>query len=169
MATIWLDLDGVIFKGLKNIALYENPRIFSSLELIDGAEDFIEKLKSLGKVKVISKVFLNSTDPNWRIQAYDKIISCVELGFDPSDVVILTAEQEKFPYMKKGDLLIDDYGENCRKAMRKNIQVIQGFENKERKKWVTAKDYPEILRKTKKYIKIKEVVKNVFTDNRHHY
>lgn len=139
---IYLDLDGVIFEA-QDVEKYHDKDIFSKLPLIEGAREFIDKLKELGEVFVVSKTMFGSDDYRTQKQIVDKTLQCFKLGFNFSHIYILNADQSKAGIVEDG-LLIDDYGGNCRVAKL----AIQAFEHK-KKDWITAKDYGEIIHKIK--------------------
>lgn len=149
MLNIYLDLDGVIHKTLP-LDQYEEPKCFSWVELIhEDTSVFIQKLRKLGKVNVLSKTFFPSSDGRHYHQEQDKIKKCLDLGFKPSEIIILAADANKAIFSSPTSILIDDYGENCKKWQAGGGLAIQ-FNEIKNKAWITCLTYNEVLHKIKK-------------------
>lgn len=143
MRQIYLDLDGVVFETLP-LHKYETERAFKEIPLIKGAIFFMESLKTLGKVNILSKTFYSRDHQYTEQQKIDKLNACLQLGFNKDDIHILSANEDKNILCKMGDILIDDYGNNIVSWERKGGVGIQAFEPK-LKTFRTATNYFEIL------------------------
>lgn len=141
---IYLDLDGVIHQK-KQLHEYEKENVFSSVDLIEGAIDFVSSLLKLGKVRVISKTFYHKDHPYTQQQKVDKINKCLELGFNKQQLIILSSNEPKEMFCcNKGDILIDDFGKNVLSWISAGGRAIQMFEYKE-KAFPTAQNYAKCL------------------------
>jgi hypothetical protein len=149
---IFLDLDGVIHES-QEVAEYNHARIFAAVPEYKGAKDFVKQLKEVSRkvgynLMVISKVFVKSTDDRYIYQYKDKLKRCRMLGFSYGDSIILASNTNKNIFCQKGDILIDDFGQNISSWEKIGGIGIQFGEHKD-KEWITAKNYEETLQKLK--------------------
>lgn len=146
--TIFLDLDGVIHQS-KSVDEYNDPHVFSRVELYPHAQEFIYALQQLGNVMVISKTFVPLEDERHIQQQRDKLRKCKELGFSNEEILILPSNIDKNIFCHRGDILIDDYSYNCKKWEEFGGVAIQFNEHK-RKPHLTARGYDGVLQLIRK-------------------
>jgi len=142
--TIWLDMDGCIAQSLSNIEDYDKDGAFANLPLIAGAQIFVHKLQSLGfPVRILTKTFSIEKHEQQVQEKSEWLLR--KFGYDLCyGAVFLKPNQSKSEFILEGDVLIDDYGGNCRDCELHDGIAIQIHEHKD-KGWFTACDFTQCI------------------------
>lgn len=144
---IYVDIDGVLAVS-QPIAKYTTKGIFKRLPAITGSHYFLDVLKSIAHINGSEIIALTKTfTPDLHEEQTADKIFWIDFNFANifDDVICVHPSKSKTEVLKSCDILIDDYGKNCREWISAGGIAIQMFEDKSKKEFITVSTYGECL------------------------
>lgn len=148
---IWIDMDGVLVKTISELEEYKNLEVFDNITSITGAKVFVSVLARFKEIynfdlNICSKTYYPAGKEHERQKEGKKLwLKSRGIIHNCNTLAIMANDECKSTLVKsKYDILIDDYGKNCKAWQDAGGIAFQMFEEKE-KEWTTAKTWTELI------------------------